>query len=162
MDLQSAVCIVTGSATGTGAACAIRLAKKGARVVINYSKSEKDAKETVKACQDAGAETLLVKGDVSSDADCRAMAKAAIDKWGRIDALINNAGITKFVAAADLDGLDAQDFQRLYAVNVIGPYQMIRACVPALKKQGNAAIGRSKRAGRSAGSESKSASRTAC
>lgn len=140
MDLQSAVCIVTGSATGTGAACAIRLAKKGARVVINYSKSEKDAKETVKACQDAGAETLLVKGDVSSDADCRAMAKAAIDKWGRIDALINNAGITKFVAAADLDGLDAQDFQRLYAVNVIGPYQMIRACAPAMKKQGKAAI----------------------
>jgi 3-oxoacyl-[acyl-carrier protein] reductase len=140
MDLQSAVCIVTGSATGTGAACAIRLAKKGARVVINYSKSEKDARETVKACQDAGAETLLVKGDVSSDADCRAMAKAAIDKWGRIDALINNAGITKFVAAADLEGLDAQDFQRLYAVNVIGPYQMIRACAPAMKKQGNAAI----------------------
>jgi 3-oxoacyl-[acyl-carrier protein] reductase len=140
MDLQSAVCIVTGSATGTGAACAIRLAKKGARVVINYSKSEKDAKETVKACQDAGAETLLVKGDVSNDADCRAMAKAAIDKWGRIDALINNAGITKFVAAADLDGLDAQDFQKLYAVNVIGPYQMIRACAPAMKKQGKAAI----------------------
>lgn len=140
MDLQSAVCIVTGSATGTGAACAIRLARKGARVVINYSKSEKDAKETVKACQVAGAETLLVKGDVSNDADCRAMAKAAIDKWGRIDALINNAGITKFVAAADLDGLDAQDFQRLYAVNVIGPYQMIRACAPAMKKQGKAAI----------------------
>jgi 3-oxoacyl-[acyl-carrier protein] reductase len=140
MDLQSAVCIVTGSATGTGAACAIRLARKGARVVVNYSKSEKDAKETVKACQDSGAETLLVKGDVSIDADCRAMAKAAIDKWGRIDALINNAGITKFVAAADLDGLDAQDFQRLYAVNVIGPYQMIRACAPSMKKQGKAAI----------------------
>ena len=140
MNLQSTVCIVTGSATGTGAACAIRLAKKGARVVINYSKSEKDAKETVKACEAAGAEVVLVKGDVSNDADCRAMAQAALDKWGRIDALINNAGITKFVAAADLDGLDAQDFQRLYAVNVIGPYQMIRACAPAMKKQGNAAI----------------------
>lgn len=140
MNLQSAVCIVTGSATGTGAACAIRLAKKGARVVVNYSKSEKDAKETVKACEAAGAEVVLVKGDVSNDADCRAMAQAALDKWGRIDALINNAGITKFVAAADLDGLDAQDFQRLYAVNVIGPYQMIRACAPAMKKQGNAAI----------------------
>ena len=140
MDLQSAVCIVTGSATGTGAACAIRLARKGARVVVNYSKSEKDAKETVKACQDAGAEVLLVKGDVSNDADCRSMARAALDKWGRIDALINNAGITKFVAASDLEGLDAQDFQRLYAVNVIGPYQMIRACAPAMKKQGNAAI----------------------
>ena len=140
MNLESAVCIVTGSATGTGAACAVRLAKKGCRVVINYSKSEKDAKQTLEACRDAGTEAILVKGDVSSDADCRAMAKAAVDKWGRLDALINNAGITKFVAAADLDGLDAADFQRLYAVNVIGPYQMIRACAPALKKQGKAAI----------------------
>ncbi|HVY04582.1 MAG TPA: glucose 1-dehydrogenase [Burkholderiales bacterium] len=140
MNLESAVCIVTGSATGTGAACAVQLARKGCRVVVNYTKSEKDAKETLEACKSAGAEAILVKGDVSNDADCRAMAQAALDKWGRIDALINNAGITKFVAASDLDGLDASDFQRLYAVNVIGPYQMIRACVPAMKKQGKAAI----------------------
>ena len=140
MKLEGAVCVVTGSATGTGAACAIQLARKGCRVVINYTKSEKEAKETLSACASAGAEAILVKADVASDADCRALARAALDKWGRIDALINNAGITKFAAAADLDGLDAEDFQRLYAVNVIGPYQMIRACVPAMKKQGKAAI----------------------
>ncbi len=140
MNLESAVCIVTGSATGTGAACAIRLAKKGARVVVNYSKSERDAKQTLEACQAAGADAILARGDVAVDADCRAMAQAALDKWGRIDALINNAGITKFVAASDLEGLDSADFQRLYAVNVIGPYQMIRACAPAMKKQGKAAI----------------------
>ena len=140
MKLEGAVCVVTGSATGTGAACAIQLARKGCRVVINYTKSEKEAKETLSACASAGAEAILVNADVASDADCRALARAALDKWGRIDALINNAGITKFAAAADLDGLDAEDFQRLYAVNVIGPYQMIRACVPAMKKQGKAAI----------------------
>lgn len=140
MNLQSAVCIVTGSATGTGAACAVRLAKKGCRVVVNYTKSEADARATLEACRAAGSQAILVKGDVSSDADCRAMAQAALDEWGRIDALINNAGITKFVAAADLEGLDAADFQRLYAVNVIGPYQMIRACAPAMKKQGKAAV----------------------
>jgi 3-oxoacyl-[acyl-carrier protein] reductase len=140
MKLKDAVCIVTGSATGTGAACAIQLARKGCRVVVNYTKSEEDAKETVAACKAAGADAILVKGDVARDADCRALAQAALDKWGRIDALINNAGITKFVAASDLDGLDAEDFQRLYAVNVIGPYQMIRACVPAMKKQGKGAI----------------------
>jgi 3-oxoacyl-[acyl-carrier protein] reductase len=140
MKLEGAVCIVTGSATGTGAACALQLARKGCRVVVNYTKSEKDAKETLAGCQATGAEAILVKADVAADADCRALARAALDRWGRIDALINNAGITKFAAATDLDGLDAADFQRLYAVNVIGPYQMIRACVPAMKQQGKGAI----------------------
>jgi 3-oxoacyl-[acyl-carrier protein] reductase len=140
MNLDGAVCIVTGSATGTGAACAIQLARKGCRVVVNYSKSEKDARETLEGCNAAGAEAIVVRGDVGKDADCRALAQAALDKWGRIDALINNAGITKFAPAADLDALDAEDFQRIYAVNVIGPYQMIRACAPAMKKQGKGAI----------------------
>ena len=140
MKLEEAVCVVTGSATGAGAACAIQLAKKGCRVVVNYTKSEKGATQTVDACKAAGTEAIMVKADVSHDTDCRALAKAALDKWGRIDALINNAGITKFAAAADLDGLDAEDFQRIYAVNVIGPYQMIRACVPAMKKQAKGAI----------------------
>lgn len=140
MKLAGAVCIVTGSATGTGAACAVQLAAKGSRVVVNYTKSEQEAQETLAACHAAGGEAILVKADVADDGDCRALARAALDRWGRIDALINNAGITKFAAAADLDGLDAQDFQRLYAVNVIGPYQMIRACVPSMKQQGKGAI----------------------
>jgi 3-oxoacyl-[acyl-carrier protein] reductase len=140
MKLKGAVCIVTGSATGTGAACALQLARKGCRVVVNYTKSEKDAKETLAACQATGAEAILVKADVARDADCRSLARAAVERWGRIDALINNAGITKFAAATDLDSLDAEDFQRLYAVNVIGPYQMIRACAPAMKQQGEGAI----------------------
>jgi 3-oxoacyl-[acyl-carrier protein] reductase len=140
MKLKDAVCIVTGSATGTGAACAVQLVRKGARVVVNYSKSEKEARETLEQCRSAGGDAILVQGDVASDADCRKLAQAALDKWGRIDGLVNNAGITKFAAHADLDALGAEDFQRLYAVNVIGPYQMVRACVPAMKKQGNASI----------------------
>jgi 3-oxoacyl-[acyl-carrier protein] reductase len=140
MKLKDAVCIVTGSATGTGAACAIQLARKGARVVVNYSKSENDAQETLAQCKAAGADALLVQGDVALDADCRKLAQAALDKWGRIDGLVNNAGITKFAPHADLEALSAEDFQRIYAVNVIGPYQMIRACTPAMKKQGNASI----------------------
>ncbi len=140
MNIHGAVTIVTGGGTGTGAACAIQLAKKGAKVVVNYSRSEKEARQTVKACEAAGGEAILARGDVAIDADCRALAQTAIDKWGRIDALINNAGITKFAAASDLDALDAEDFQRLYAVNVVGPYQMIRACAPAMKRQGAGAI----------------------
>jgi 3-oxoacyl-[acyl-carrier protein] reductase len=140
MKIKDSVCIITGSATGTGAACAIQLAGKGARVVVNYTKSEADAQDTAKRCKAAGGEAIVVQGDVASDADCRKLAQAALDQWGRIDGLVNNAGITKFAAHADLDALTAEDFQRLYAVNVIGPYQMVRACAPAMKKQGAGAI----------------------
>ena len=140
MNLKSAVCIVTGSAAGVGAACAVQLAKKGACVVINYSKSEKEARETEAQCRVAGGETILVQGDVAQDVDCKRIVQAALDKWGRIDGLINNAGITKFVDQRDLDGINADDFQRLYAVNVIGPYQMTRAATPALQKQGGSVV----------------------
>ena len=140
MELKNAVCIVTGSASGIGAASAIMLAGKGARVLVNYSKSEEAARATLKACADAGADTLLVKADVAQDADCRRLAQAALDKWGRIDALVNNAGVTKFASHSDLDALSAEDFQRIYAVNVVGSYQMVRACAPAMKKGGRGAV----------------------
>jgi 3-oxoacyl-[acyl-carrier protein] reductase len=140
MKLNGSVCIVTGSATGTGAACAVQLAGKGARVVVNYTKSEGEARETAARCKAAGGEAIVVQGDVAVEADCRGLAQAALDQWGRIDGLVNNAGITKFAAHADLDALSAEDFQRIYAVNVIGPYQMIRACAPAMKKQGAGAV----------------------
>ncbi|HMO53796.1 MAG TPA: SDR family oxidoreductase [Tepidiformaceae bacterium] len=140
MDIKGGVTIVTGSATGVGAACVKLLASKGCNVVINYTKSEAEAKETQAECEALGVETLLVQADVSKDEDCRRMAQAAIDKWGRIDGLINNAGTTHFVNHANLEGLSADDFQRIYAVNVIGPYQMTRAVVPQMKQQGNGSI----------------------
>ena len=68
-----------------------------------------------------------MQGDVAQDADCRAIAAAA-QRFGRIDALFNNAGTTTFNNHADLEGVTAEDFQKLYAVNVVGPYQMVRAC----------------------------------
>ncbi len=140
MDIKGGVVIVTGSATGVGAACVKLLASKGCNVVINYTKSEAEAKETQAECEALGVETLLVQADVSVDADCRRMAQAAIDKWGRIDGLINNAGTTHFMNHANLEGLSADDFQRIYAVNVIGPYQMTRAVVPQMQAQGNGAV----------------------
>lgn len=136
MAVDRKVCIVTGGGTGTGAATALRLAERGWRVAINFSRSEAEAGETAAQCDRVGGEALVVKGNVAEDADCRAIALATLEQWGRIDALVNNAGITKFAHAAKLDALSAEDFQRLYAVNVIGAYQMIRACVPAMKAQG--------------------------
>lgn len=118
--------IVTGSASGLGAACAGILAKQGARLVINYSSSQKEAEQTADTCRSAGAEVVVVQGDVSLDEDCKKIVAAAAP-WGHLDALINNAGITKHMDHGNLDGLSAEEFQRIYAVNAIGPYQMVRA-----------------------------------
>jgi NAD(P)-dependent dehydrogenase (short-subunit alcohol dehydrogenase family) len=118
--------IVTGSASGLGAATAAILATAGARIVVNYSNSHKEAEETADLCRKQGAEIVVVQGDVSRDEDCKRIVAAAAP-WGRLDALINNAGTTKHVPHDQLDGLSAEDFQRIYAVNTIGPFQMIRA-----------------------------------
>ncbi len=127
------VAIITGSGTGVGAATALQLARRGYNVVINYSRSEAEALASQVACQDAGADTLLLRGDVAVDADCKALAQAAADHWGRIDALVNNAGISTFTGAANWDVLDMEVFQRIYAVNTVGGFQMVRACAPYLK-----------------------------
>lgn len=140
MPSSNKVAIVTGSATGAGAAIALALADKGYNVVINYTKSVKEAEETEAACATKGVETLLFQGDVSKDEDCRAMAKAAADKWGRLDVLVNNAGKTKFVAHHDLDGLSADDFHDIYSVNTIGPFQMSRAVAPYMRETGKGSI----------------------
>lgn len=141
MNLKDSVCIVTGSGTGIGAACAIDLARRGSHVVINYTKSETEARQTASECEQLGAQTLVVQANVAEDADCRRMANAALEKWGRIDGLVNNAGVTKFVPNhRELESLTADDFLRIYSVNVIGAFQMIRAVTPAMQKQGRGAI----------------------
>ena len=140
MILTDAVCIVTGSASGIGAACAERLALKGARVAINYTKSAREAQEAAALCEARGGETIVVRADVSSDEDCRKLVQATLEKWGRIDGLVNNAGTTKFAAHDDLDALDAAEFQRIFGVNVIGPFQMIRAVAPTMQRQGAGAV----------------------
>ncbi len=140
MEIQGGVFIVTGSATGLGAAVARRLAAKGGRVVINYTRSRTEAEETVAACLELGGDALLCPADVAVDADCRRMANETLARWGRIDGLVNNAARSRIVAHADLEGLTAEDFNQIFAVNVIGAYQMVRAVAPAMQKQGQGAV----------------------
>jgi 3-oxoacyl-[acyl-carrier protein] reductase len=128
--MSDKVAIVTGSSSGIGAATAVELSKRGWRVVVNYSKSAQEAQAVAARCKDS----ILVQANVSQDADCRRLVQAALDKWGRLDALVNNAGTTKFVPHTDLDGLAAEDFQRIFATNVIAPFQMCRAAAAELKK----------------------------
>jgi 3-oxoacyl-[acyl-carrier protein] reductase len=141
------VAIVTGSATGVGAATALMLAQRGYHLLINYSKSEREARESEAACRAAGADTLLMQGDVAEDADCRRLAEAVQARWGRLDALVNNAGITTFSGSANWDALDADVFQRILGVNVLGTFQMVRACVALLKAARGAIVNVSSIAG---------------
>ncbi|MCC5856963.1 MAG: glucose 1-dehydrogenase [Ectothiorhodospiraceae bacterium] len=138
--MDKRVYIVTGSSAGIGRACAERLAGEGHRVVINYAKREREAQEVADRCRTAGGEAIVVQADVASDADCQRLAEAATEAWGRIDGLVNNAGTTQFAAHHDLDALQAEDFQRIYGVNVIGAYQMIRAVAPAMQAHGKGAV----------------------
>ncbi len=128
-DFNDYVVLVTGASTGLGRAIAVEVAERGASVVIiNYARSEEEAAETARLVEAHGAKAVLAQGDVADDAACRAIAAAA-EPYGRIDALFNNAGMTKFAPNhADLDAVNSEDFLRLYAVNVVGAFQMIRAC----------------------------------
>ena len=125
--------LITGSATGVGAATALLLAQKGYNVVINYSKSEAAAKAAQAACLAAGADTLLLQGDVADDGDCKALVAATVKKWGRLDALVNSAGITSFAGVANWDAINPDMFNRIMGVNTLGAFQMVRAAAPHLK-----------------------------
>ena len=126
--LKDFVVVVTGASTGLGRAIAVASAKQAARVVIiNYATNVADAEETALQVEAAGATSVLAQGDVASDADCREVAADAA-VYGRIDALFNNAGCTRFAEHGDLDAVSAQDFLDVYAVNVVGAFQMVRAC----------------------------------
>jgi 3-oxoacyl-[acyl-carrier protein] reductase len=127
-DFTDKVAIITGSATGLGAATAIKLAAGGARLILNYSKSRVECEETAQKCAQAGSPDVRIEqGNVADDLACQTIVAAA-KEWGRIDILVNNAGITKHAPNhGDLDALTGEDFHRLYAVNTIGPFQMIRA-----------------------------------
>ena len=141
------VAIVTGGGTGVGAATALLLARRGYDLLLNYSRSESEAKESERACRDAGADTLLVQGDVADDSACRRIVEAAIGRWKRLDVLVNNAGISTFVGSANWDALDAEAFQRIYAVNLLGSFQMVRAAAPYLKAAHGAIVNVSSVAG---------------
>jgi NAD(P)-dependent dehydrogenase (short-subunit alcohol dehydrogenase family) len=126
-DFEGAVAIVTGASTGLGRAIAEEVARRGARAIaINYVGEEKDGEEAAAAVRALGAEPILVPGDIGDEDVCRRVVDS-VASYGRLDALFNNAGTTKFsFDHADLDNISGDDFARIYRVNVIGPYQMIR------------------------------------
>jgi NAD(P)-dependent dehydrogenase (short-subunit alcohol dehydrogenase family) len=140
-DFDGKVILVTGGATGLGAAIAIGAARRGAKaVILNCARSLREAEATADAVRSAGAEAAIAQGDVAEDADCRSIAAAA-QRFGRLDALVNNAGITKHAQNhGDLDALSKEDFLRIFAVNTVGPFQMVRACRGLLEASERASV----------------------
>ena len=122
--------VITGSSRGVGAACAELFADKGFNVVVNYSSSPAEAEQVATRCRakqaGCGAATLLVHADLSTEAGCNALVDAAVARFGSLDVLVNNAGATKFVPHGDYGGLQANDFHRIYGLNVVVPFLLVR------------------------------------
>lgn len=128
------VALITGGATGMGKEVALMLAAKGIDIAINYSRSVKDAKETAAAVEAAGASCLLLKADVADDQQVRSMVAAVVQRFGRLDYLVNSAGMTDFVDMANLEALKDEHWDRAMAVNVKGVFNVSRAASEHLKK----------------------------
>ncbi len=125
--------LVTGAASGIGRSAALALARAGYDVAVNYSRSDAAAKRVAEEIEKIGVSSMLCKCDVADDAGVRAMLKAVEEKFGRLDVLINNAGTTAAWKPRDLESLSLEDWDRVFAVNVRGLFQVTRAAVPLLR-----------------------------
>jgi 3-oxoacyl-[acyl-carrier protein] reductase len=133
--IEGKVAIITGAGTGIGRSTALRLAKEKVNIVLNYSRSESEARKTQQEIEAYGVQSLLYKADVSDDTAVRRMIDETISRFGRLDILVNNAGVTDFVDHNDLEGLKDEYWDRVMNTNVKGLFYCCRAAAPALKKQ---------------------------
>lgn len=140
MDLNHKVALVTGGGTGIGKAVSLELARRGARVAVNYSKSEVEAKETVNMIINQGGQAIAVQADVSKDQEVRSMVDLIIQHFGTVDLLVNNASITKHIALCDLEKATEEVWDELYDVNVKGMFFCARAVAPYMNKSTSGAI----------------------
>jgi 3-oxoacyl-[acyl-carrier protein] reductase len=132
MDLAGKVALVTGGATGIGRATALALARSGCHVAVNYAHSEAEAMAAAEEARASGVEAIAVRADVSDDRAVRAMVADLAARLGRLDIVVNSAGVTSF-KGMDLDRTDDEDWRRIIDVNLKGPFQVIRAAVAHLR-----------------------------
>ena len=132
--------LVTGAATGIGRSASLALARAGYDVALNYSSSEKAVRATAAEVEKLGVQSLIVRCDVSDEAGVRKMIKQIEERFGRLDVLVNNAGTTAAWKPKDLDSLSLEEWDRVFAVNVRGLFQVTRAAVSMLKKTNGCVI----------------------
>ncbi|MBA2682353.1 MAG: SDR family NAD(P)-dependent oxidoreductase [Ktedonobacteraceae bacterium] len=140
MDIKNKVALVTGGGTGIGRATSIMLAERSAIVVVNYSRSQSDAEETVQAIQNAGGRAIALQADVSQDREVREMVDSIVQQFGTVDLLVNNASVTRHIPLADLEAATDDVWDELYGVNVKGMFYCARAVAPLMKQKKQGAI----------------------
>src|SRR5438093_1622113 len=138
--LAGKVALVTGSATGIGREAAICFAEEGADVVVNYSRSEAEAKQTRDDCAAKGVRALLVRADCSREDEIKELVDRTVHDLGGVDILVNNAGRTRFVALPDVDDLTDADWDSILQLNVKGAFYATRACVPSMRRRGGGLV----------------------
>ena len=136
MKLNSKEALITGASSGVGAQVAIQLAQYGVSVVINYARSKNKALAVQKQIQDAGGKAIVCQADVSEDAQCVSLVNKAVEYFGKLDIVINNAGTTEFVPHRVLDDLTDDIWHKTLSTNLMGPFYVSRAAKPYLEKQG--------------------------
>jgi NAD(P)-dependent dehydrogenase (short-subunit alcohol dehydrogenase family) len=137
MKLEGKVAIITGAAQGIGAALAVGFAKEGANLVIA---DILDGKKAVTEVEKAGSEAIFVKTDVTRQEECDAMARAAVERFGTIDILVNNAAIFGDIVMKPFTDVTDEEWDRLMAVNVKGPFHCCKAVFPYMKEKGGKII----------------------
>lgn len=140
MDLQGKAAVVTGSSEGVGRAAALAFAESGCSVVINYNSSQSEAEKSAELCRAKGAKVLVMQADVSIDADCRRLIQSAVNEFGHLEILVNNAAVTKFIEFGDLEGLTEDIWLNILRTNLMGNFFCSRAAIPHMKKAGEGAI----------------------
>jgi len=140
MELAGKAAMVTGGGTGVGRATALELARRGCAVAINYSRSREDAEQTVADVRALGVNAIALQADVADDAAVRRMFEQVEAEFGRLDVLVNNAGTTSFIPHGDLDKVQDEDWDHIFAVNVKGAFHCVRAARPLLDASGQGAI----------------------
>lgn len=127
MNVQGKSALITGGGTGVGRATALELARRGCNVAVNYSRSAAEANQTADEMKSLGVGGLALQGNVASDADCRRLVAETVAAFGRLDILVNSAGTTQFIANDDLEAVPDDVWERIFSVNLKGPFQMARA-----------------------------------
>jgi len=140
MKLQDRVAVITGGGTGIGRGISLAFGREGAKVVVNYSKSQDAAKEVVAAISAAGGSAIAMAADVSIDSEARAMLDDAGQRFGRVDFLVNNAGWSTRIPHERFEDLTDEIWNRTLDTNLRGPFYCMRAAVPWLRKQAGSAI----------------------
>lgn len=140
MQVEGKAAIVTGGGTGVGRATALSLAERGCSVLINYSRSQQEAEQTAAEIEALGVQSLAVQADVADDQASRRMVETAVERFGRLDVLINSAGTTSFIPHDELEKVTDDDWNRILGVNLKGTFHCARAAKPAMEQSGGGEI----------------------